>query len=204
MSAATPPSLDPSGILSLAGLFRLSVEDYHEMIRSGIISPDDRVELLDGYLVNKMPQDTPHSSTVSRLDEDLRRFAGPGWRVRSQLPITLSNSEPEPDAAVVRGDRRTYDQRQPEASDFGIVAEVADSSVRLDREHKGSLYAAAGIPEYWLVNIPDRQVEVYTDPDSSTSPPVYRIRTDFTTGQAVPLVLDGVVLGSISVSDLLP
>ena len=194
----------PPGLIDVANFFRLTVDEYHRMIQANILTTDDRVELLGGYLVNKMPQNTPHSSTVERLIEDLPRVKPPGWRVRIQLPITLTNSEPEPDAALVRGDRNTYDGRQPTGTDFGIVIEVADSSLALDRREKGRLYAEAGIPVYWIVNLVDRQIEVYTDPDATTEPPAYRVRTDYKPGDAVPIVLDGAAVAVIPVSDLIP
>lgn len=192
----------PAGPLAAAGFFRLTVDGYHRMIQANILTTDDRVELLDGYLVNKMPQNTPHGSTVERLTEDLPRLKPAGWRVRIQLPITLANSEPEPDAVLVRGDRHTFDGRHPTGTDFGIVIEVADSSLALDRREKGRLYAEAGIPVYWIVNLNDRQIEVYTNPDRTATPPAYTTRTDFPPGSAVPVVLDGVEVGAIAVSDL--
>ena len=205
MSATTQiPQIVPPGLLAAAGFFRLTVDEYHEMIRNNILGPDDKVELLDGYLVNKMSQNTPHSSTVGRLTGDLARLLPAGWQPRIQLPVTLSGSEPEPDAAVVCGDRRAFDARQPGPSDFGIVIEVADSSLALDRSAKGILYAGDALPEYWVVNIPDRQVEVYTDPDPTATPPAYRTRTDYRLGDAVPVVLGGQVVGAILVADLLP
>ncbi|MGL6097374.1 MAG: Uma2 family endonuclease, partial [Fimbriiglobus sp.] len=165
---------------------------------------DDKVELLGGYLVNKMPQGFPHSNTVDLLDDELRRHVPAGWRVRIQLPVTLSESEPEPDAAIVRGDRKTYTTRHPGPADFGIVIEVAASSLAEDRRVKGLFYAQAGIPEYWVVNVAERVVEVYTDPDPAATPPAYRTRTDFVPGQDVPIVLDGTEVGRVPVADLLP
>lgn len=207
MSTTTVAPVVPpvqSAFASMSTFFRLTVAEYHEMIRNDILTTEDRVELLDGYLVNKMPQNDPHHSTVDRLDEDLRKGLPSGWRVRIQLPITLANSEPEPDGAVVRGDRRTFDHRKPGPGDFGIVIEVAESSLTLDRREKGRLYAEAGIPEYWVVNLIDNQVEVYSDPDPAANPPAYHTRTDFAAGQSVPLVLDGVTVASLPVADLLP
>ncbi|MFO0824720.1 MAG: Uma2 family endonuclease [Gemmataceae bacterium] len=155
-----PTSQSPiPGLATVASFFRLTVDEYHEMIRNNILTTEARVELLDGYLVNQMPQNTPNGSTVDRLTEDLNRVKPAGWRVRIQLPITLAKSEPEPDAAVVRGDRRAFDKRNPGSADFGIVIEVADSSLALDRGPKAALYAQSGIPVYWIVNIlkpPDR------------------------------------------------
>jgi len=191
-------------LYAVAGFFRLTVDQYHEMIRNNTLTTDDRVELLDGYLVNKMPQNTPHGSTLDRLDEDLKRLAPRGWRVRTQLPITLATSEPEPDFAIVRGDRHTFDLRHPNGADFGIVIEVADSSLALDRGPKAQIYARAGIPEYWIVNVPDRQIEVYTNPDASANPPAYSTRTDYHIADAVPLVLAGVTVATLPVADLIP
>jgi Uma2 family endonuclease len=204
MTPAQSQPTAPNPLDAVAGLFRLTVDQYHEMIRTHTLTTDDRVELLDGYLVNKLPQNTPHGSTVDRLTEDLNRVKPAGWRVRSQLPVTLSNSEPEPDAALVRGDRRTYDHRHPTGTDFGVLVEVADSSLALDRGPKAVLYARAGVPVYWVVNIPDRQVEVYTDPDPAANPPAYRTRTDFGIAGAVPVVLDGVTVATLPVADLIP
>ncbi|WP_439632082.1 Uma2 family endonuclease [Gemmata sp.] len=204
MTPAQSPPTSPSPLYAAAGFFRLTVDQYHEMIRNNTLTTDDRVELLDGYLVNKLPQNTPHGSTVDRLTEDLNRVKPTGWRVRAQLPVTLSNSEPEPDAVLVRGYRRTYDLRHPTGTDFGILVEVADSSLALDRGPKANLYTRAGIPVYWIVNIPDRRVEVYTDPDPAANPPVYRTRTDYGTGDAVPVVLDGVAVATLPVADLIP
>jgi Uma2 family endonuclease len=188
----------------VASFFRLTVDQYHAMIRNGTLSEDDPVELLDGYLVNKMPQNSPHGSAVERLTEDLGRVKPPGWRLRIQLPITLSESEPEPDAALVRGVRGAFDGRHPTPADFGIVVEVAESSLTLDRREKGRLYASAGIPIYWVVNVVDGQVEVYTDPDPAATPPAYRTRTDYRPGQDVPVVLDGTAVAAVPAADLLP
>ena len=206
MSALTAPAPPPiqTDLAQMASFRRFTVAKYHEMIRLGVLTTEDRVELIDGYLVNKMPQNDPHVSTIGRLTEDLMRAVPAGWRVHIQLPITLSNGEPEPDGAVVRGDRRTYDRRKPSGADFGLVIEVANTSLGFDRRFKQAEYAAAGIPVYWIVNLVDLQVEVYSDPDPASDPPAYRTRTDHHPGDAVPMTLDGVEVGRLSVADLLP
>jgi Uma2 family endonuclease len=187
-----------------SGLRPFTVAEYHKMIDAGILTPDDRVELLDGYLVNKMPQNTPHGSTVQRLTKKLIRMMLDGWEVRSQLPITLAIGEPEPDCVIVRGDDWTYSTRNPEPADFGIVIEVADSSLLTDRRDKSIIYARAGIPIYWLINLVDRRVEHYSDPRPTATPPAYATRSDYLPGQDVPITLDGQVVASIAVADLVP
>src|SRR5690242_19781527 len=119
MSPGTPIQT-PHPLYAVAGFFRLTVDQYHEMIRNNTLTEDDPVELLDGYLVNKMPQNTPHASCTQRLTGELYRNVPKGRVIRIQLPVTLAKSEPEPDAAVVRGARHTFDGRHPNGSDFGI------------------------------------------------------------------------------------
>lgn len=148
-TSASPTPLGPppiqTALAQMATFRRFTVTEYHELTRIGVLTTEDRVELIDGYLVNKMPQNDPHHSTVQRLTEDLVRLTPTGWRSRIQLPITIGNSEPEPDGAVVRGDRRTYDTRKPTGVDFGVVIEVSDTTLCFDRRFKMAEYAAAGI-----------------------------------------------------------
>lgn len=206
MATATRP--DPYAVphpaLVERGFFRLSIDDYHDLGERGILTPDDRVELIDGYLVNKPMHKSPSASTVVRVARYLDRAASPDFVVRCQVPITLSTSEPEPDAAIARGDLRTYDLRHPNGEDVVLAVEVADSSLRSDREYKSGVYAAASIPIYWIVNLPDAIVEVYTRPSGPCDDPKYGHRQDFTTGELLPLILDGQLVASISVAELLP
>jgi Uma2 family endonuclease len=202
MSAALAPPPVQTALAQIATFRRFTVAEYHEMIRAGVLTTEDRVELIDGYLVNKMPQNDPHASTVQRLTKKLVRAVPLGWEARIQLPISIGNSEPEPDGAVVRGDDRTYDGRRPTGTDFGAVIEIADSSLGLDQRFKMAEYAAADIPAYWIVNVRDNMVEAYTDPDPAGRS--YRTRTDYRPGDGVPLVLDGVEVACIPVADLLP
>ena len=204
MNAMAPALSTSVSLLNTDILFRLSVANYHDMIENDILTTADRVELLDGFLVNKPMQNTPHASTVDRLDEDLKRLLPNGWRSRNQLPITLEVSEPEPDAAIVRGDRRTFGHRHPSAAECGIVVEVADTSLRLDREVKGPIYACAGIPEYWIINLPDSQIEVYTQPSGPNETAGYTHRQDYSSTDSIPLMLDGQLVASLPVAELLP
>ncbi len=199
---ATAPAPPPKQIRP--DPFLLSVERYHAMVANGTLTTMDRVELIDGNLVEKMSQNSPHSSTLDIVEVDIRALLPAGWWLRSQKPLSLARSVPEPDAAIVRGDRHTYRTRHPVAADVGIVIEVSDSSLWYDRTVKGHLYAAADIPEYWVVNIEERLVEVYTSPNPAADPPAYATRTDYAVGQSVPLVLDGTAVAQLPVADLLP
>ncbi len=184
--------------------FLLSVARYHAMVANGTLTTMDRLELIDGNLVEKMSQNSPHSSTLDRLEVDVRALLPAGWWLRSQKPLSLTRSVTEPDIAIVRGDRWAFDDRHPEPADFGIVVEVSDSSLWYDRTVKGRLYAEAGIPEYWIVNIEERMVEVYTSPAPAADPPAYATRTAYAVGQSVPLVLGGTAVAQLPVADYLP
>jgi Uma2 family endonuclease len=188
----------------MAGFHRFSVAEYHHLIQLGMLTEDDPLELLEGYLVCKMPRNPPHDSTIQQVMKRLFRGLPPGWDVRGQSAVTLSDSEPEPDFAVVRGDEKTYRKRHPGPADIGIVIEVADSSLPGDRDDKGRIYSRAGIPIYWIINLQDAQVEVYSGPSGPVANPAYAQRTDYRAGDVVPLVLDGTVAGTLPAADLLP
>jgi Uma2 family endonuclease len=134
----------------------------------------------------------------------LFRALPPGWDLRVQSAVTLSDSEPEPDLAIVRGDESLYLARHPGPPDVGLVAEVADSTLPADRIDKCRIYARAGIVCYWIINVNDRQIEVYSNPSGPTAAPAFAQRMDYRPGDAVPLVLDGMTVASLAVQDLLP
>jgi Uma2 family endonuclease len=119
------------------------------------------------------------------------------------LPITLADSVPEPDIAVIRGPLDQYNERHPAAGDVGLVIEVADTSVEEDQGWKQQIYARARIPTYWIVNLVDEQVEVHTRPVAGRSPR-YRDREVFARGTSVSATLGSEQLGPLAVSDLLP
>jgi Uma2 family endonuclease len=181
-----------------------SLDEYQQMTALGVITPEDRIELLDGYLVQKMPQNTPHRASVLRLTTRLASRLPIGWLLMPQCPLVVGEQEPDPDGSVLRVTDSDYVHRDPTADDCGLVIEVADSSMRTDRTLKADLYAVAGIPTYWIINVIDNIIEVYTDPDAAAEQPAYRTRTDFAPGASVPLVLDGVSVASVPVTDLLP
>ncbi|MBX6312718.1 MAG: Uma2 family endonuclease [Isosphaeraceae bacterium] len=185
-------------------LFRLGVEQYLEMVRAGILTPDDRVELLEGILVAKMGKNPPHILATKRI---LRALAGAlpaGWHVAEGDPIRTPDSVPEPDCAVLRGTDEDYRDRLPEPSDVALVVEVAETSLARDRGLKRRAYALPAIPTYWLANLVDRRIEVYTDPTGPADEPAYRAVAHFGPGDEVPLMLEGREIARLAVRDLLP
>jgi Uma2 family endonuclease len=183
---------------------RLSVEQYHQMLHGGILQTDDRVELLEGLLVDKMTKHPPHSAATRLTRAALEKLVPAGWYVDSQEPVTTADSEPEPDVCIIRGARRDYVERHPGPADVGLLIEVADESLVRDRGVKKRLYARAGIPVYWIVNLIDRQVEVFSEPLASKDLPDYRHQRVCGGNGAVPLIVAGVEIGQINVADLLP
>jgi Uma2 family endonuclease len=137
--------------------------EYDRLIETGFFHEDDNVELIGGQLMVAEPQGSRHAATISLVADALRGAFGSGWYVMVQLPIALDEeSEPEPDVAVVRGTAREHAETHPARP--VLVVEVAQSSVALDRHHKANLYARAGVPEYWIVDIVDDVLEVYRRP----------------------------------------
>jgi Uma2 family endonuclease len=183
---------------------RFSVAVYQRMIDAGILTPDDKVELLEGRVVQKVPHTPPHDGTIDLLKAALPGRVPAGWLLRIQQTLVLSDSQPEPDFAIVRGVPRTYLARHPSAADTGLVIEVADSSLLRDRADKTRIYARDGIACYWIVNLVDQQVEVYTQPSGATPMATYGALQTYHPGAAVPLVLDGNTVGTVLVADLLP
>lgn len=183
---------------------RFTVAEYHHMIQTGLLTEDDPVEFLEGWLVPKMVRNAPHDEAIELAVEALRSCLASGWRIRVQSALTLSDSEPEPDVAVVRGPIRSRPPQHPSPPNIALVVEVADSSLARDRTVKARIYARAGIPIYWITNLVDTQVEVYTVPSGPTATPAYGQRQDYRPGDQLPLLLDGQQVGQIAARDLLP
>ena len=180
-------------------LWRWTIEKYHEMLRTGIIDEDDPVEILDGWIVTKMTKS--HGAELQRTccATFLRRHIPDGWYVDSQEPITLASSEPEPDVVLVRGDPRDYGEHHPGPRDVVLVVEVSDSGLLRDRVFKKSIYAAAGIAVYWVVNLIDGAFEVYSGCIDSAAGPDYAPCDLFGVADNVPLVVAGQTVAEIPV-----
>lgn len=198
------PSATPVTYDTVSALARLSVAQYQQMIAEGILNDEEKVELLEGYMVPKMPRNPPHDGTIQVINKRLARYLPAGWDIRVQLTLALTDSQPEPDLAITRGDETTYLTRHPIVSDVGWLIEVADSSLLRDQRDKTRIYARAGIPIYWIINLVDRRIEVYSQPSGPVPIPVYAATQNYQVGDSVPLVLDGNAFGVIPANELLP
>ncbi len=183
--------------------WRLSVEQYHAMAKQGILADDDRVELLEGLLVAKMTVSPAHHRTTHRVQDALRKRVPEGHYVASPSSVTLLTSEPEPDVIVVRGSNDDYADRHPGPADVVLVVEVSDTSLRSDQGFKKMIYAKSSLPVYWIVNLIDRRVEVYSDPTGPAERPDYRHHDDFSEAESVPLGIEGREVGQIPVRSVL-
>jgi Uma2 family endonuclease len=185
----------------MSRILLLTVQQYDRMIVDGTITDAERVELIEGLLVTKMGRNRPHVQAGNKGFWTLARILGPGWHVRKEDPLVVSEwSKPEPDLAVVRGEVSDYDQRDVTAADVALVVEIADSSSSTDQDDMARVYAGGGIPVYWVVNLVDRQVEVYSDP----GPAGYTTTKAFGLNQDVSIVIDRVEVGQIAVVEMMP
>ncbi len=185
-------------------VWRFSVGQYHQMIRAGILNREDQVELLKGWLISKMPKNPPHRIATKLTRQSLEAVVPNGWYVDSQEPITLEDSEPEPDAIIVRGDTRDYSDGHPTSKDIALVVEIADATLERDRELKKELYARAGIPMYWIINLVEGQLEVYSVPTSESGDSDYASQQEFKRGDSAPIVIESEIAAYVAVNDLFP
>lgn len=181
---------------------RWTREEYERLVQAGVLGEDDRVQLIAGELVQMAPQGAPHATTISAVAEALHGLFGKESHVRVRLPLALGpDSEPEPDVAVVEGHWRDYRDQHP--AQALLVVEVAESSGSFDRERKGPVYAAAGIPEYWVIDLAAAAVDVFRDPGRDQAGRA-RYQTHLRLAPADRLTPLAVPDQTIPVRDLLP
>jgi Uma2 family endonuclease len=199
MATATTPTSAPTATPPGRVLHRFRAADYYRMLEAGILHEDDRVELLGGQVVEMSPSGPLHAATTDRTGDVLAAATAGRALVRRQNPLDLGEWDaPEPDLAVVRPRADYYAEGHPTAADVFWLVEVADSSVVHDQRTKAALYAAAGIREVWVVNVPERVLEIYRAP----GPPGYEDRQTHHQGERVaPLAFPELQL---AVADLLP
>lgn len=179
-----------------------SREEYERLIAGGMFHPEERLELIEGEILQMSPQGSTHATAVILVENTLRKVFGSKYVVRVQMPLALGpNSEPEPDLAVVPGSPRDYRDEHPQTAE--LVVEVADTTLTYDRSKKSIIYARAGIQEYWILNLIERQLEVYRQPRSEpSSTPLYKDHLIITATESLsPLHFSQ---DSFLVTDLLP
>ena len=183
--------------------YRLTVEQFEKMIDAGVFPDRPRVELLGGVLFRKMTKNDPHDFAVDFLGSVLNHLLEPAWLAREEKSIVLGKFwRPEPDIAVVRGPRERYRKRAPRVEDLGLLIEVCDATYSKDRGIKWRGYAAAGVGTYWIVNLPQKRIEVYSQPSGQGKTAGFQDARFHGTDDEVPLILDGQERGRIAVKDV--
>jgi Uma2 family endonuclease len=175
---------------------RFSAEQYNRFTAIGAFTTDDRMELLDGFLVSKEKHSPLAATVLGLLEDEARKLLQENWIKRVQHPIYLTGDNvPEPDLAIVKGPIRRYAKHHPYPSDIALLGEVAETTLDQDRGIKPEMYARDRIPEYWIINLVDNVVEVYTQPKGGRTPSYRQMvsRSWF----IVPLRIAGKELGEI-------
>lgn len=207
---ATMPSVSrvirrpkPAGPSATPQQFRITVEQYHQMGDLGFFTAKPRCELIRGIIVEKPLMNPPHKTALRRLIALLRPLVPAAYVFDSQGPISLADSEPEPDVSITLGPDERYRDRHAGPDEVLLLVEVADTSLEYDRGEKLQLSAEAGIPVYWVVDLRGRAVTVYTRPRGGRTPG-YRTHHTYAPGTAVPVVIGKKAVGTIPVSEMLP
>ena len=170
-------------------LYKWTVEDYHQIIESGVLEGKS-VELLQGEIVTKTPEKPIHSSRIDTVADYLRDLLRGKAKVREAHPITLDNSEPEPDIAIVHPQIDNYASRHPYPQDILLLIEVSNNSLSKDLEEKSIIYAHNGIPEYWVIDLPHNKLWVFTQPEQNG----YADRKQVITGNINPVAFSNTTI----------
>jgi hypothetical protein len=183
---------------------RFSVEEYEGMIEAEVFAPELRHEMVEGWVVDMMTRGSRHDSALQRLVAVLMGRIGEAWTLRVQSALTLDDSVPEPDLAVVSGPVGRFDHSHPRPHEVALVVEIADATLEYDRTLKLRTYARNYVAVYWIVKLIDNRLEVYEDPSGPTDQPEYRRRKVFGRGESAPIVLREETTGTVAIDDLLP
>ncbi len=185
--------------------YRIDVAMFEKMLEAGVFPSKNRIFLWNGRLFEKMTKNNPHIYAQEQIADLIRAMIPPGWITEQDQPFILSEKgRPEPDLKVAKGTRKDFLSKRPQPSDIALVVEVSDSSLPLDTRGVLQNYARAKIPVYWIVNIPDARIEVYSDPTGPDRKPAYRLRRDYGLEEEVPVILDGLEVGKVAVKDVMP
>jgi Uma2 family endonuclease len=183
-------------------LHRMTVDEYERMAESGVLD-DPQIELINGLLVKKMVQKPRHVSACELVAGALEAILPKGWYIREQNPLRIPDyNEPEPDLVIARGSRGRYATSHPGPDDVALVVEVADTSLGKDRGEKLLAYGGGGVPIYWIVNLVENQIEVYSEPDRNSGG--YARCMVHAASDSVPLEIEDAEVGRVAVSDVLP
>jgi Uma2 family endonuclease len=197
--AAPPNGLPANGHGARPSTRRFSVKEYDAMIEHGILTTEDRVELLNGEIIDKMPKGPKHAALNDDASDFFKEALGRQVVVRNQNPILLNEySEPEPDIVLARPPRAKYHSQHPTPEDILLIVETSDSTLGLDRNAKALAYACAGLPQYLILNVAGRAIEDYRDP----APDGYQTKQTHAAGQSFNLVAFPELI--INAADLLP
>ena len=191
----------------MQSLYRFSIEKYEELVRCGVFTNRDRLELIEGFLVEKMTQYPPHTVSAELCRVKLDRMLPPGWHLRIERPLRIPKPRKHAGARSgghTRRDPRLRSDAIPSPADVALVVEVADSSLDDDRNLKAGVYGGGEVALYWIVNLVDEQVEVYSGPSGPSEPVGYRHCEVYRRGEEVSLVIAGTEVGRIQVAELLP
>ena len=184
-------------------LRRFSVDEYRRWTEAGRFAEDDNFEMLEGWIVEKMPKNPRHDSRVTWAQSVLQRELPPGWHCRNQCSLETFDSVPEPDLAIVRGNILDYANHHPTGADTALVVEVADTSLFTDRE-KRHVYARAGVLEYWIINLVASQIEIFRDRHGTANDAEYATEQILNQSDTLTLTIPGTSPRSIRVADLIP
>src|SRR4051794_40899725 len=179
----------------------LTVDQYERMVARGILPQTNRFELIEGRIVEKDVKRPPHSTAATKCHSAVGRALPAGGHARKEEPgrVPGRRSEPEPDVSVARGGPDDYEGGHPGPGEVALVVEVSRTSAAKDRK-LGPVYAAAGIPAFWILDVKRRRLEVYSGPAEGAYPPPVILGES----ESVELIIDGVIVGRIAVADLLP
>ena len=206
MSTVQDPAVlvtDDESPLTTMVPFLLRAEAFHQMIDSGILRPEDRVELWDGRIYEKMAKTQAHAASGINVTMALAPVLPRGWCLSTENPVALGpKTTPLPDFAVLRGKGGDYTRRRPAPGDVGLLIELSLSSLKADTGFKLAAYAGANIPVYWVLNLVENLVLVFERPIPSERR--YESTQTFTLGQSIPFRLDGVLVTEVAALDLLP
>jgi Uma2 family endonuclease len=187
--------------------YRMTAEEFFHAVEAGVFPPDRRLGLWEGQLYEKMAKKLAHAASSEMARLALSRVLPEGWSLWGENPILVDNiTAPLPDLTVVRGAPIDYFRRNsvPKAPDIGLVVELADATLKRNLKETLAKYAASGLPAYWVVNLVDRRIECFTDPQPAAGTAAFARAERFGPGEEVPLVLDGREVARVPVNDLLP